>query len=95
MTGEYLQTILKNVQAKLDKEGFFTLPEGSTLTLYLAHGGVGLTVNRVESLRVEGNLVEARIRSGKRETFMVELGDVFAAALDGAPGSPPKRAGFG
>jgi hypothetical protein len=95
MTGEYLQSILKSAQAKTDKEGFSFLPEGSTLTMYLAHGGVGLTVNRVESIRVEGGLIEARIRTGKRETYMVELADVFAVALDGTPGLPPKRAGFG
>jgi hypothetical protein len=95
MTGEHLQSILKNAQAKSDKEGFTTLPEGSTITLYLAHNGVPLTVNRVESLRVEGNFVEARMRTGKREAFMMELGDVFAVSLEGGPGAPTKRAGFG
>jgi hypothetical protein len=95
MTGDYLQTVLKNAQAKTDKEGFSNLPEGSTMTLYLAHDGVGLTVNRVEALRIDGGFIEARARSGKRETFMLQQTDVFAVAIDGTPGSPPKRAGFG
>jgi hypothetical protein len=95
MTGDYLQTVLKNAQAKTDKDGFSNLPEGSTMTLYVAHDGVGLTVNRVESVRVEGGFVEAKMRSGKREAFMLELKDLFAVSLEGAPGAPPKRAGFG
>jgi hypothetical protein len=95
MTGEYLQTILKTAQAKLDKDGFLTLPEGTTLALYLAHDGVGLTINRVEAVRVDGNFLQARVGSGKRETFMLEQSDVFAAALEGGPGAPAKRAGFG
>ncbi len=95
MTGEFLQTILKTAQSKADKEGFSTLPDGASLTLYLAHDGVGLTVNRVEAVRIQGNGVEARVHSSKREVFMLELGDVFAVTLEGSIGSPPKRAGFG
>jgi hypothetical protein len=95
MTGEYLQTVLKNAQAKTDKDGFSNLPEGSSMTLYLAHDGVGLTVNRVESLRIDGGFIEARMRSGKRECFMVQQTDVFAVSIEGSPGNPPKRAGFG
>src|ERR1700722_11610007 len=95
MTGDYLQTVLKNAQAKTDKDGFANLPAGSTMTLSLAHAGVGLTVNRVEAVRVEGGVLEARMRSGKREAFMLSLEDLFAVSLEGAPGSPPKRAGFG
>jgi len=95
MTGEILQNILKRAEARADKDGVFSLPEGTTLTLYLARAGVPLTVQRVESLHVDGGVLEARIRAGKRETFLLELADVFAIALDGAPGTPPKRAGFG
>ena len=95
MTGDYLQTVLKNAQAKTDKDGFSNLPEGSSMTLYLAHNGVGLTVNRVEAVRVEGTLVEARMRAGKREAFMLDLSDLFAVSLEGSPGAPQKRAGFG
>jgi hypothetical protein len=95
MTGEYLQAVLKNAQAKTDKDGFANLPEGSSLTLYLAHNGVGLTVNRVEAVRVEGSLIEARMRSGKREAFMLDMADLFAVSMEGSPGAPPKRAGFG
>ncbi len=95
MTGEYLQTILKIAQAKVDKDGFFQLPEGATLTLYLAHDGVPLTVNRVEALRQEAGVVQARVGTGKRETFVLHMADLFAAALEGGPGAPAKRAGFG
>ena len=94
MTGEYLQAALKNAQAKTDKDGFANLPEGASLTLHLAHNGVGLTVSRIEAVRVEGSSIEARIRSGKRETFHLDVADLFAVSLEGSAGSPPKRAGF-
>jgi hypothetical protein len=69
------------------------LPEGTTATLYASHGGVGLTVSRVEGVKVEGGLVSAR--TAKRETYMIELGDVFAVALEGSTLGPVRRAGFG
>jgi hypothetical protein len=94
MVGEHLQAILKSAQAKADKDGSISLPEGTTATLYVSHNGVGLTVPRVESIRLgEGGIVHAR--TAKRESFAVELGDVFAISLDGAQGGPARRAGFG
>ncbi len=95
MIAEHLQTVLKNAQAKADKDGFSVLPEGTTLTLYLCHGGVGLTVNRIDAVRAQGSLIEARSSVGKRETYSVHATDLFALSLEGSPGAPPKRAGFG
>ena len=94
MVGEQLQAIFKNAQAKADKDGFTSLPEGTTATLYAAHGGVGLTVSRVEAVKSEGGLLTAR--TAKRETYMLEIGDLFAVALEGnGTGGPVRRAGFG
>ena len=93
MTGEHLELVLKNAQAKPDKDGYLTVPEGTTLTLYAAHDGVSLTVSRVEALKLEGELVYAR--TARRETYMLGRGDLFAVALEGAVGQPARRAGFG
>ncbi len=94
MVGEQLQAIFKDAQAKADKEGFTALPEGTTATLYASHGGVGLTISRIEAVKVENGLATAR--TAKRETYLVAIGDVFAVALEGAAGNGPvRRAGFG
>jgi hypothetical protein len=94
MTSDHLEAILKNAHAKADKEGWQTLPEGGTLTLYASHDGVGLTVSRVEAVRQESDVVYAR--TTKRELFAVVRGDLFAVAVDAAAsGQPVRRAGFG
>jgi hypothetical protein len=92
MTGEHLELVLKNAQAKPDKDGYLTVPEGTTLTLYAAHDGVGLTVSRVDAVKVEGELVQAR--TVRREQYALVKSDVFAVALEGAVGQPTRRAGF-
>jgi hypothetical protein len=93
MTGEHLDTILKNAQAKTEKDGYANLPEGASLTLYIAHDGVALTVARVEAMKVEGELVHARTVKGER--YSIGRSDLFAVAIDGAVGQPARRAGFG
>jgi len=93
MVGEQLQAIFKNAQAKAEKDGFTTLPEGTTATLYAAHNGVGLTVSRVEAVRTDAGLLTAR--TAKRETYMVEVADVYAVAIEGTTNGPVRRAGFG
>ncbi len=94
MVGDNLQTILENAQAKVEKDGFGVLPEGTTATLYLAHNGVGLTISRVNAIKVDRSTLHAR--TAKHETFTLDPGDLFAVALEGAQGGPPaRRAGFG
>ncbi|WP_394820936.1 hypothetical protein [Pendulispora albinea] len=94
MTGNHLEAILKQASAKLDKDGFLALPDGAVLTLYVAHDGASLTISKVESLRIDGELVYAR--TAKRETFTLVQSDVFALAVEGAQGQPARRtAGFG
>jgi hypothetical protein len=95
MTGEHLEAILKMSGAKGDKEGWTALPEGSTLTLHVAHDGAGMTISRIEAVKLDGELVYAR--NPKRELFAVVRTDVYAVALDGeaAAGKVVRRAGFG
>lgn len=98
MTGEHLEAILKMSGAKgdtADKHGWTALPEGSTLTLHVAHDGAGMTISRIEAVKLDGELVYAR--NPKRELFAVVRTDVYAVALDGeaAAGKVVRRAGFG
>jgi hypothetical protein len=95
MTGEHLDTILKLAGAKSDKEGWLTLPDGSSMSLHVAHDGASMTVSRIEALRQDGELVYAR--NPKRELFVVVRSDIFAAALetDSIAGKVARRAGFG
>jgi hypothetical protein len=93
MTPEHFDAILKNAQAKGDKDGFHVMPDGGSLTLYISHDGASLSVPRIEAVKIEGELVYARTQ--KRETFAVVRSDVYAVAAEGASGQPARRAGFG
>jgi hypothetical protein len=95
MTGDQLDAILKTAGAKGDKEGWMLLPDGTALTLHVAHDGASMTVSRIEALRQDGDLIYAR--NPKRELFAVVRSDVFAVALEGeaSAGKVVRRAGFG
>jgi hypothetical protein len=95
MTGDHLEAVLKTAGAKHEKDGWSMLPEGTTMTLHVAHDGAGMTVPRVEAVKQEGELVYAR--NSKRELFALVRTDVFAIALEGDPsaGKVVRRAGFG
>jgi hypothetical protein len=95
MTGEHLDAILKTAHVKSDKEGWSTVPDGGTLTLYVAHDGASLNLPRIEAIRADGEILYAR--TPKKEIFAVARVDVFAVGIEGftAPGQPARRAGFG
>jgi hypothetical protein len=95
MTGDQLEAILKTAGAKHEKDGWFALPEGATMTLHVAHDGAGMTVPRVEMVKQDGELVYAR--NSKRELFALVRTDVFAIAMEGeaSAGKVVRRAGFG
>jgi hypothetical protein len=95
MTGDHLDAILKTAGAKPEKDGWFGLPDASTMTLHVAHDGASMTISRVEAIRPDGELVYAR--NPKRELFIVVRSDIFAVALEGETnaGKVVRRAGFG
>jgi hypothetical protein len=95
MTGDHLDSILKTAGAKQDREGWATLPDGSSITLHVAHDGASMTVPRIEGIKQDGELVFAR--NPKRELFVLVKTDIFAVAIEGeaAPGKVARRAGFG
>lgn len=91
MTEEHLSALLTAAEAKRDDQGFTRPAEGRTLTLYVVSGSASLTVSKVEALKVEKELLRARTSKG--ETFIVELKDVYAGAVD-AGNASSRKAGF-
>jgi hypothetical protein len=88
-----LEAIFTEAQAKPNKAGERELSEGRRLTLYASHNGVGLTVTKVEALKIQGDTVIARNDKGER--FFIALQDLFAAAVEGTGASASgRRAGF-
>lgn len=95
MTGDHLEAVLKLAGVKSDKDGWSTLPEGTTLTLHVAHDGASMSISRVEAIKQDGELLYAR--NPKRELYAVVRTDIFAVAVDGeaTAGKVVRRAGFG
>jgi hypothetical protein len=95
MTGEHLEAILKAAGAKSEKDGWQSLPEGSAMTLHIAHDGASMTVSRIDAIKQDGDLLYAR--NPRRELFVLVRTDVFAVALEGESnaGKVARRAGFG
>lgn len=93
MTREQLDSILKIVGAKTEKDGASVFPEGASATVHIAHNGTGQAFPKVESVRVDGELVVCR---AAKQTLVALLADVFAVSVDGAPGQPARKPpGFG
>jgi hypothetical protein len=91
MTREQIETSLKNAQAKQERDGTYTMPEGANLTFHIAHDGASLACQKLESVRFDGELVHAR---GGRQTIVFVASDVFAVAAEGSAGQPRRPAGF-
>jgi hypothetical protein len=88
----HLGAILATAGATQGDEGWSQLPDGKFLTLHAAHNGVGLTIGRGVAVRSEGSLIF--LRTSKGETFVLDLSDVFAGAIDGTSTSSTRTAGF-
>lgn len=91
MVHEHLKALLDAGEAKAAPQGARELPDGRTLTLYVSSNGAHLTVNRVTSLREDGELIYARTVKG--EIFVLSRSDVYAGAVE-APASGGRKAGF-
>lgn len=91
MTREQLEAILKNSGAKADKDGL-ALPEGTNVTLHVAHDGANIAIQKIETVRFEGELLF--VKSAKQTVALVAT-DVFVVATEGGGGQAPRRpAGF-
>jgi len=94
MTREELDLVLKTLQLKADKDGTMTLPDDSSATMYVSHDGAGLSVSKIASIRIEGDMLV--LKTQKKEVFVLSRNDVYAVAAEGAAGGNPARrpAGF-
>lgn len=91
MTHEHLSALLTAGEAVKSGEGWMTLPDARSLTLYVAAGGSTLSIGRVQSLRHDGALLHAKTNKG--EHYVVALEDAYAGSVD-APSGAAKKAGF-
>jgi hypothetical protein len=92
MTQEHWNALLAVSEAKKQDQGFLALPEGRSLTLYVAAGSTTLAITRVQTMKLEGALVHARTNKG--EHYVVALQDVYAGSVDTPTASTAKKAGF-
>jgi len=92
MTETQLQSVLKQLKVTADKDGTSRLPEDSQLTLYVSHTGGTLTVAKVDSVRIDGELVQAR--TTKKDMFIVALSDIFAVQSETEKTTSRRTAGF-
>jgi hypothetical protein len=90
MTAQELQNVIELSEATADGD-WRKLPEGKTMTVHVASGGVGLAVSKVSSLRLAAPQVH--LRTSREELFVVSLAEVFACAVDQA-GNQGRKAGF-
>ena len=94
MSPEQVNEILTICEASASDNGFRELPQKTTVTLYCARGGVGLTVSSIEAMALRGQSLHARTTKG--DLYVVAIDDVFAANVEGrAQAKTPRRAGFG
>lgn len=91
MTQEHLSALLDMLAAKPDNEGWCSLSDGRTLTLYTAHEGASLTIAKVESVSSRGPLLKAR--TGRGELYILALEDLFAVAAEAIP-AQARKPGF-
>ena len=94
MTETMYTKLLDKAEATKSKSGEAELPEGRTITLYVAHDGCSMSVSRLVSLNLEQEgIIEAR--DAKGETYVLSLQDVFAGSIQGgSKSSPARKAGF-
>jgi hypothetical protein len=91
MTEDHLSAIVGAGDGKKDNQGWWVMPEGRHVTLYVASEGSSLTVSKVEAVKLEGTLVKARTVRG--ETYVLAMEDVFAGQVEPQP-QGARRAGF-
>ena len=93
MTQEQLETILKQLSVKADKEGWWKTQEGTLLTLQVSHDGASVSMSRIEQLRFDAGIVTARTH--RQEVHCCAVADIFALSSDGGSGEKGRRPGFG
>ena len=91
MTRDHLEALLKAAEATDGEDGWVEMGAGRQVNLYAASRGVGLTISRVSSLRIETRWVTAKTARG--ELYVVAMEDLFAGAVE-APVQGARKPGF-
>lgn len=91
---DVLGRALAGAKATQAENGAHKAPEGTVLTVYVAHGGSTLTVGKVATVKLEHGVVE--LGTTKGEAVFVREADVLGVMVAGTPESPAggKKAGF-
>ena len=92
MSPEHLQALLAVAEAKKDEKGWSKVPNGRLITLYAASNGAGLTVSRIEAVRLEDGLL--KLRTVRSEIFVLALVDVYGGAVEAPAAAGGRKAGF-
>ena len=93
MTGEMFQKVLAKAEASGSAADGAKLPEGRTLTLYVANNGASMTVGDVVSVKLDDDAVEAENKKGV--CHILALADVYAASVKSeGEGNASRKAGF-
>jgi hypothetical protein len=91
MTKDQLEGVLEDGGAT--KSGAeWTVPEGVGLSFHVSRGGAGLTVAKVNAVRIDKSLLIATGARGARHAF--DVADVIVMHVEGGKGEAPRRAGF-
>jgi hypothetical protein len=90
---DVLGRALESAGATIVEGGGRKLPEGKTLTVYVAHGGATLTVGKVVGVKIGSGVAELVTTRGEI-VFAKEL-DLVGAMVTGTSDAPAgKKAGF-
>jgi len=93
MTRDQLESVLKTVGAKSEKDGTSAFADGASATIHVSSGGAGQAFTKIDSVKIDGELVICR---GAKQTLAIVLSDIFAVSVEGAPGQPARKPpGFG
>lgn len=92
MESAHLTNILTEIAQATVRDGWFEAPEGKTLTVYASRTGSSLSASKVNAVRLDGELVQARTTRG--ETYILYLADLFAVVVEGTAEASKRKAGF-
>lgn len=91
MESVLLNKILREIVQATENDGWFEAPVGKTISLYVNRTGASVVANKVNAVRVDGELILARTSRG--ETYVFYLVDLFAAIVEGTS-EAKRKAGF-
>lgn len=90
MTSDQLAKLLELAEARKGEEGWSSLGQYN-LTLHTAFNGASISFSKIEELKLNAPLVYAK--SGRGETHVVRLEDIFAGTIE-ASREKGRKAGF-